>query len=298
MEQYDVVILGGGPAGITAAIYCKRVGLSTLLLDTYAIGGNINNYTGIENIPGFGKVTTDKVAEAFIDHLKQLNIDYHEFCEVTDVDTDEHIVYTIDRQFRYRYLILATGSKPKQLSIPIADDCKEHIHYCAICDGPLYQDKIVAVIGGGNSACEEALGLAKICKEVRILECMDKLNADQVTLDKVYNTENIKVFTGIKLNKIDMYGNFLSLDTSGHSFRYMADIDGIFVYIGMIPNIPASLQDKLKLSNSGFILVNNDMQTSVSNVYAVGDVIDKKYRQVVTAMADGAIAAIHIAKNS
>lgn len=301
MKQYDVVVVGGGPAGITSAIYCKRANLNVVVLDSYVIGGNPNNYLEIENYPGMGKITTEGLVNNFISHLEQLEIPFEEFVKIEKIDLATKTVVTSKEEYSFKHLIVATGSKPRMLGVEgEAEHVGRGVHYCAICDGPLYKDKIVAVIGGGNSACEEALGLAKICKQVYILEFTDKLNADQTTVDKIYNTENIEVHTSYAVDKIvEAPVGLIVMPTADDKLGF--SVDGIFPYIGMVPNVPTLMSGEydvvLPVDNAGFLKVDEDMHL-VDDVYAVGDVTSKKYRQVVTAVADGAIAAISISKKS
>lgn len=309
MIKYDVIIIGGGPAGISAAIYCKRSNLNVLILDSYVLGGNPNNYLEIENYPGFGKIGTQNLVEHFITHLDNLEIPYKEFVNILNIDTNNKIIKTEEDEYEYQYLMIATGSKPKMLNIPGEQEhVGKGVHYCAICDGPLYKDKEVAVIGGGNSACEEALGLSKICKRVHIVEFTDKLNADKTTIDKICNTKNILIYTNFQVTKIadldeqdkqfyGVDGKKLMLEAQSVSSKQEPIlwllVDGIFPYIGLEANVPDINVEK---DNYGFIKVTEDMETSLKDVYAIGDVTSKKYRQVVTAVADGAIAAIIISK--
>ena len=296
--MYDVLIIGGGPAGITAAIYCARSNLKVALIDKGLIGGNPLNYLEIQNYPGLPG-TTENLVDKFLEHLDLYkNIERFEFEEITEIDLKEKIVKTTNYDFKGKKIIIATGSKPRMLGIPGEEEHIGHgVHYCAICDGPLYKDKTVAVIGGGNSACEEALGLSKICKKVYIIEFTDKLNCEKTTLDKINNTENITVFTRLRVDEIlgDEYVTGIkTYPVKGYANFSQLNVEGVFVYIGMSPNLPEG--DVPELEN-GYIKVNENMETSCPDVYAIGDITDKKYRQVITAMSDGAIAAIHISKN-
>ena len=319
MKEYDVLIIGAGPAGITAAIYCARSNLKVALLDKGLIGGNPLNYLEIENYPGFGRIETNELVDKFLEHLDMYeNIDKYEFIEFGDcwLDLMDSVVRLEDETLHGKKIIIATGSKPKLLGVPGEE---EHIgngvHYCAICDGPLYKDKMVAVIGGGNSACEEALGLSKICKKVYIIEFTDKLNAEQTTINKINETENIEVYTGYAVTKIeDEYferDKFLTLFAEPRENfekkegpveyttrpRLKLWVDGIFPYIGMSPNSPIEPALLTAFDEQGYWLTNENMQSKLfPHVYAIGDIRSKKYRQVVTAMSDGAIAAIHISK--
>lgn len=312
--MYDVLIIGGGPAGITASIYCARSNLKVALIDKGLIGGNPLNYLEIQNYPGLPG-TTENLVDKFLEHLNLYkNIERFEFEEIEEINLKEKIVKTTNYDFKGNKIIIATGSKPRMLNVPGEEEyIGKGVHYCAICDGPLYKNKIVAVIGGGNSACEEALGLSKICKKVYIIEFTDKLNAEQITIDKINNTENIEIYTGYAVTKIeDEYfekDKYLSLfaeprenlEKKEGPVEYMTRprlklcVDGIFPYIGMSPNLPFTPDEK-DVDNFGYITTTEDMLFR-DGVYAVGDIRSKKYRQVVTAMSDGAIAAIHISKN-
>ena len=311
--MYDVVIVGAGPAGITAAIYCARSNLRVALLDKNLIGGNLYNYLEIQNYPGLPG-STENVIDNLCTHLNMYpNIEQFEFQNIEYIDLKDKIVKTEEQEFQGKKIIIATGSRPKKLGVPGEEEHIGHgVHYCAICDGPLYKDKIVAVIGGGNSACEEALGLSKICKKVYIIEFTDKLNAEQSTVDKIYNTENIEVHTGYAVTKIEDEQvdneNYLvlvavpreTLEKKKEPVEYATRpslklwVNGIFPYIGMSPNLPKFTG--FPFGGETYICVNKNMETTAPDIYAIGDIRIKDYRQVITAMADGAIAAIHISK--
>lgn len=296
--MYDVLIIGGGPAGITAAIYCARSNLNVALIDKGLIGGNPLNYLEIQNYPGLPG-TTENLVDKFLEHLDLYkNIERFEFEEIEEINLKEKIVKTTNYDFKGKKIIIATGSKPRMLNVPGEEEyIGKGVHYCAICDGPLYKDKIVAVIGGGNSACEEALGLSKICKKVYIIEFTNKLNCEKTTLDKINNTENIEIHLQKQVRCIVGEDKVTSIEIgtpNDYSNGKVISVDGVFPYIGMSPNLPKG--DIPELEN-GYIKVNENMETSVPDIYAIGDITSKKYRQVITAMSDGAIAAIHISKN-
>lgn len=309
--HYDVIVLGGGSAGMSAALYCKRANLDVCIIDNYVSGGRPLEYLEIENYLGLGKIASFEMIEKFKEHVASFDIPVYEFQNIEEVDLTNKVVKTSEETYESDAIIIATGSKPRKLGVQGEE---EHIgrgvHYCAICDGPMYKDKLVAVIGGGNSACEEALGLSKICEKVYIIEFTDKLNADAVTVEKINQTENIEVYTGYAVTKIEDENLddkfYLSLfaepkenfEKQDGVVKYLAKpslklwVNGIFPYIGMIAN--SELFDVEK--NKGFIVTNENMETSVAGVYAVGDVRDKDYRQVITAVADGAIAGIAVRK--
>lgn len=302
--MYDVIIIGAGPAGITSAIYCKRANLNVCIVEKSVIGGNPVNYSEIENYPGFYGTTFDLI-EKLRDHLEYLKIPVFEFENIEYIDLQEKLVKTENNTLYAKKIILATGSKPKKLGVPGEDEFfGRGVHYCAICDGPQYKDKIVAVIGGGNSACEEALGLSKICNNVHIIEFTDKLNADKTTLNKIYNTKNVSVHLNCSVTKIEgdnkvnriWFRDRLNKEIES-SYDCYLDIDAVFPYIGMSPNLPTDNVIVGMLDKFGYIITDDNMQTIIPDIYAIGDIRSKKYRQVITAMNDGAIAAIHISKN-
>ena len=244
-----------------------------------------------------GKISTSDLIEKFSEHVIDLGIEVLEFAEITSVDLNNKIVTIDKRELHAKNIIIATGSKPRMLNVEGEDlYIGNGVHYCAICDGPMYKNKSVAVIGGGNSACEEALGLSKICNHVTLIECTDKLNAEQITIDKIKARNNIDILLNTKVKKINGTNRLTGLqleDIEGN----ISDIslDGVFVYIGMSPNLPPLKEKPMVFTNDyGYIYVNEYMETPKPNIYAIGDITNKKYRQVVTAISDGAIAAIHI----
>lgn len=292
--MYDVLILGGGSAGMSAAIYCKRANLSCCIIDNYISGGRPLEYLEIENYLGLGKIESLNMIEKFKEHVALFDIPTYEFQEIQEVDLENKIIKTSEQTFEGKAIIIATGSRPRKLGVTGEEEfLGKGVHYCAICDGPMYKDKVVAVIGGGNSACEEAIGLSKLAKKVYIIEYTDKLNADATTVEQIYNTENIEVHTGCAVDEI-VGGNkvsdiiFHQVNNTANTYEYY--VDGVFPYIGMDANSQLFNLEK----DHGFIITNDSMETSIKGVYAVGDVRSKKYRQVITAVADGAIAGIAV----
>ena len=289
----DCIILGAGPAGFSASIYLARANVSCCLIDTQIAGGRPTGYLEIENYLGLGRTSTFDMIEKFREHVESFNIPIYEGEEIQGVDLENKIVKTKDKTFKAKAIIIATGSRPKLLSVPGEKEFTGRgVHYCAICDGHFYKDKVVAVIGGGNSACEEALGLSKIAKKVYIIEFTDKLNADAVTLKKIEEAENIEVLCDTEVQ--DICGNErVEYITIGMGFEAEEiTVDAVFPYIGMTAN--SEMFDVAK--NHGFIMTNELMETSVAGVFAIGDVRDKVLRQVVTAVADGAVAGVQVGR--
>ena len=286
MRKFDCIILGGGPAGMSASIYLARANISCCIIEPVILGGRPTGYLEIENYLGLGKTSTFDMIEKFRNHVESFDIPIFEGEEIFSIDLDNKIVTTSEQSYDAKAIIIATGSRPKLLNVKGEKEFTGRgVHYCAICDGHFYKDKMVAVIGGGNSACEEALGLAKICKKVYLIEFTSKLNADAVTLDLIEKKDNIEVFTGCRVEEIigdkKVTNILFSLVDSSKSFYY--DVDAVFPYIGMTANSEMFDLDK---DANGFICSNAFMQTSIDGIFAVGDVRAKVLRQVVTAVSD------------
>lgn len=296
MKEFEVIILGAGPAGLSTAIYLARANVSCCIIDTGLAGGRPNGYLEIENYLGLGKISTAEMIDKFIKHVEEFKVPIYDCEEILSVDLENKVVTTINDTYKAKAIIIATGSRPRKLNVKGEEEFTGRgVHYCAICDGAFYKDKVVAVIGGGNSACEEALYLADISKQVYLIEYTDRLNADQVTIDLIEKRDNIEVFTGCRVEEIvgDKKVTGISLrDLRKINFTFSYDVDAVFPYIGMEANSDMFDVDK----SYGFIRTTATMLTSVDGVYAVGDVRDKVLRQVVTAVSDGAIAGVSISK--
>ena len=295
-KEFDCIILGAGSAGLSTAIYLARANVNCCIIDTGLAGGRPNGYLEIENYLGLGKTTTAEMIDKFIKHVGEFDVPIYDCEEILSVDLEDKIVTTINDTYKAKAIVIATGSRPRKLTVKGEEEFTGRgVHYCAICDGHFYKDKTVAVIGGGNSACEEALGLSNICEKVYIVEFTDNLNADAVTLDLIEKKDNIEVFTSCKVEEIvgdkKVTGiNLTNLRKICFNFHY--DVDAVFPYIGMKANSDMFNVEK----KNGFIITNDYMQTNLDGIYAVGDVRDKVLRQVTTATADGAIAGVYAAR--
>lgn len=296
MAQYDVIIVGAGPAGMTAAIYAARADMNVLLLDKLAPGGQIINTNEIQNYPGVGTINGAELAYQMFEHTQQFEniaFDYGTVKEILDEGKVKKVLCEEDdKEFTAKAIILATGTRPRCLDIPGEDKFRGNgISWCAICDGAQYRDIDVVVIGGGNSAVEESIFLAGIVKSLTIVTMFD-LTADPMACDKlramdhvtVYPYQDILDFTGdTKLTGV----HFKSTKTGEEN---TVSCDGVFEYIGLTPTTEF-LKDLGVLNQFGYVEVDEKMHTKVEGVYGAGDCVTKNLRQVITACADGAIAA-------
>ena len=293
-QFFDVVILGGGPAGMSAGVYCARNNLSTAILDRSIFGGQPTNYLELENYIGFPIVDSTELMERFEFHVDKFNVNKFPMVEIYSVDllSDLKSVETDNGIFYAKTVIIATGAKPKKLGVKGEDEfLGRGVSYCAICDGAFYKGKTVAVVGGGNSALEEALYLSTIADKVYLVHYKNTFRADKVIQDKVFNTSNIELVLNESIKEIRGDNNVTQLVLNNSEL----DVDGLFIYIGMTPNVEL-VNNQLSQDKSGFIITDNTMQTSIKGVYAIGDVRNTPLRQVITATSDGAIAGVYACK--
>lgn len=285
----DVIILGGGPSGLTAALYSLRSGLSVTLIEKGAPGGQLLNTESIENYPGFPEgIKGMELATNFftqIGSFPNLNYVTGEVTAVKEISGGVSVT-TSEEIYEGKTLIISTGGSPRFLGIPgEMEFVGKGVSYCAVCDGFFFKDKTVAVVGGGNTAVEDALYLSGIAKEVHLIHRRDSFRASPLLVSKLREKENI--YLNLSDTPVEILG-----DTRVTGVRLAVDtltIDGIFVAIGQKMNT-GFLNDLVKLDGNGAICVNERMQTSIPGIYACGDVVSKPLRQVSTAVGDGAIA--------
>ncbi len=293
--MYDLIIIGMGIGGITAGIYAKRGNLNVLLLDKGMPGGMLNNIEKISNYPGLIDIKGSDFADLLFKQVKELQIPY-KFEEVISLDVNNDIKKVITRSGEYQAsnIIIATGSKPKYLGLDNEKDLLGRgISTCAICDGNFYKDSDVAVVGSGNSALQESLYLANICKKVYILNRKTGFKGEDILVDKVKNTPNIEIIYGVnisKYNEVDGKIESIVLDNEA-----ILNVKGVFIYIGYRPN--TDLVKDLNITNlQGHIIVDENFETKIEGIYAIGDVIKKDIYQLVTAASDGIHAVSNISK--
>ncbi len=298
-NRYDVVIIGAGPGGLTAAIYAGRAGLDVLVIEKMAPGGQLFNTEAVDNVPGFPDgITGVELAQKLEQQAKKFNAQF-KMAEVINVTLDrtEKIIETKETTYTAKSVVISTGERPRELSVPGEQRLRgKGVSYCATCDGAFFKNQDVVVVGGGDSAVEEALFLTKLCSSVTLIHRRDQLRAGNYWKKKAKESDLLK----FKLNKVvkEIHGDkkvsSVTLTDVKTGAEEQLNCNGVFVFAGSIPNTKL-FEDTLQL-DKGYVITDNDMKTNLEGVYAVGDVRDKPLRQVVTAMSDGAIAAYSIEK--
>lgn len=292
--DYEVVVVGCGPAGITSAIYLKRANINVCIIEKSAPGGQLNKSSTIENYPGFTKITGPELAYNFYNQINNLNISFinEEVIEITD-KKDYKIVKTNKQEITCKGVILALGRKPRTFDNNNIRSLEgKGVSYCSICDGPLFKGEDVSIIGGGNSALEEALFLSDICKSVTIIHRRDIFRGDKILIDKVLNKDNIKVLYNSVVVKFNKENDILeSIDINENGKIINLTVKACFIFIGYVP--ATSFLDNLDiLDEKGYIKTDKNLRTDIPFTYACGDTINKNVYQIVTATGEGATAAI------
>lgn len=297
---FDVIILGSGPAGFSAAIYASRGNLKTAIIDISMFGGQPSNYLEIENYPAFPLIGGYELMEKFEEHADKFGVEKFEMVEIEKVILNAEIkeIETTDTIFKAKSIIIATGAKAKKLGIAGEEEYKGRgVSYCAICDGAFYKEKTVAVVGGGNSAIEEAIYLTKFAKKVYVVHRRDELRADKICQERAFANEKIEFI--LSHSPMEILGTntveaLILKDLKTNETKELK-VDGVFPYIGFGPNVE-DFNGQLQQNAQGFIETDTTMQTSLKGVFAAGDVRNTPLRQVITAAADGAVAACSAVK--
>ena len=296
--MYDIIVVGGGPAGLTAALYALRANKKVLVTEKATFGGQITYSPKVENIPGFLSVTGNEYAEKLVEQVIAQGAEV-EFCEVTEVKNGEiKTVVTDSGEFEAKAVIIATGAKHRLLGLEKEEQfIGEGISFCAVCDGAFYRDKTVAVIGGGNSALQEALLLAELAKKVYIIQNLDFLTGEEMLQKQIENKNNIEVILGATVDSLFGDTEFKGIVIANQSDGSKSEItlDGMFVAIGLIPQNDI-FSDLITLDERGYADSNEACLTATEGVFVAGDCRKKEVRQLTTAMADGATAALAACK--
>lgn len=299
-KEFDVVILGGGPAGFSAGIYTARGNVSTAILDVSMLGGQPSNYLELENYPAFMKIGGFELMEKFEEHADMFGVQKFPMQEIEFIDlvSSPKIIRTKEVEFRTKSVIIATGAKPMKLGVKGEEEfVGRGVSYCAVCDGAFYKDKVVAVVGGGNSAVEEAIYLTKFASKVYIIHRRDELRADKIIQDRAAKNEKFEFVLNSVVCEIqgqDLVNNLILKNTKTDEMFNLA-VDGVFPYIGITPNVE-NISGQITQDKAGFIITDETMKTSIDGVFAIGDVRNTPLRQVITAASDGAIAGVYAVK--
>ncbi|QBP40486.1 thioredoxin-disulfide reductase [Paenisporosarcina antarctica] len=292
---YDVVIIGAGPAGMTAAVYTSRGNLSTLMIERGIPGGQMANTEEVENYPGFEHILGPELSTKMFDHAKKFGAEYA-YGDVKEI-IDGEAFKTIKaggKEYKARAVILTPGAEYKKMGIPGETELGGRgVSYCAVCDGAFFRNKELVVVGGGDSAVEEGVYLTRFASKVTIVHRREELRAQKILQDRAFANEKIDFIWNHTVKEInDEKGKVGSVtlastvDDSEHEFK----AEGVFIYIGMLP-LTKPFANLGILNENGYILTNDQMETSIPGIFAAGDVREKTLRQIVTATGDGSIAA-------
>lgn len=292
--MYDIIVIGGGPAGLTAALYARRANKSVLVIEKSVFGGQITYSPKVENIPGFPSVTGNEFAEKLVDQVIGQGADF-EMCTVTGIkDGAVKTVITENGAFEAKAVIIATGARHRLLGLPNEEKLiGDGISFCAVCDGAFYGGKTVAVVGGGNSALQEAMLLSELAAKVYVLQNLDFLTGEKMLADQLGARPNVEIITGVTVASLlgdhGLEGVVIRKTADGSLFE--RKLDGLFVAIGLIPqNEPFA--NVTELDDRGYARADESCVTATAGIFVAGDCRAKRIRQVATAAADGAVAAL------
>ena len=291
--DFDVVIVGCGIAGMTSAIYLKRSNLNVCMIEKNAPGGQLNMINEINNYPGFESIDGPTLAFNVFNQIKKLEIPYKYANALEIIDNIEYKMIKTDKEeITCKNVVIATGRRPRELGLQNEKRLLgKGISYCSICDGTLYKDKVVAVVGGGNSAIESALYLAEICQKVYLIHRTESYRAENTLMDNIKEKENIELIKNAKITELKEKDDKLSsvIINDGKEIK----CNGLFINVGNVP-IPIKCKN-LKLEEN-YIVVDNKMESNIEGIYACGDIIKKDVYQITTAISEGTIEAINIIK--
>lgn len=288
--MYDVIIIGGGPAGLTSALYLLRADKNVLILEKENIGGQITSSSKVANYPGFGEISGMELISNLYNQVVNLGGEVV-LEEALEID-DDNTVITDCGKYKAKAIILAVGSKNKVLGIEREDEfVGRGISFCVSCDGAFYQGKTVAVVGGGNSAISESLSLADICSKVYIIQKDDNLTCEEVLKEKLKVKDNIEIFYNSEVVSYLGDNDIKGIVVKTIDGEIKLDVEGIFLAIGLVPST-SFIADLLTLDKNNYIL-SDDTLTDKTGIFVAGDCRSKKYRQLTTAVSDGTVAALN-----
>ena len=291
--MYDLIIIGMGISGISASIYAHRAGMKVLLLEGSAPGGTINGISKIENYPGISSISGPDLAYNLFEEVNKLGIEY-KLEKVTDVILDENSkkIKTTSNVYEAKYLLIASGRRPKMLGLKEEEKfLGRGISTCALCDGALYKNSDVAVIGGGSSALSEALYLANIVNKVYLIHRRDEFRGEETLIEEVKQKDNIELILNNEVTELKIENDTLTgiILKDGREIN----VKGIFIYVGFIPNTDFLINSGVNLED-GYVLVDEHHETNIKGVYASGDVTKKEIYQIINAASEGAEAVVYM----
>lgn len=292
---YDVIIIGAGPAGMTAAVYTSRANLSTLMIERGIPGGQMANTEDVENYPGFESILGPELSNKMFEHAKKFGAEYA-FGDIKEViDGKEYkVVKAGSKEYKARAVIIAAGAEYKKIGVPGEKELGGRgVSYCAVCDGAFFKGKELVVVGGGDSAVEEGVYLTRFASKVTIVHRRDKLRAQSILQARAFDNEKVDFLWNKTVKEIHeengKVGNVTLVDTvTGEESEFKTD--GVFIYIGMLP-LSKPFENLGITNEEGYIETNDRMETKVEGIFAAGDIREKSLRQIVTATGDGSIAA-------
>ena len=294
--MYDIIILGAGVAGLTSAIYALRQGKKVLVLEKNSFGGQIINAQDIENYPGTNHISGYELSLNIYNQAKELGMEYKQE-EVLEIDSSNKSIRTNKESYTYKALIIAMGLEKRKLGLENEQDLiGSGVSYCATCDGAFFKHKNVAVVGGGNTALEDALFLSEYVNKVYLIHRRDTFRGDENTLSKIKTKENIElVLNSIPTKLIGKPLEQIEVEDKNNN-KKLLDVSGVFIAVGQSPSTEI-LRNILELDEYGYIITDEKNKTSQKYIYAAGDIVKKEVRQLTTAVADGTIAAINACRD-
>lgn len=297
MEKWDLIIIGAGPAGLTAGIYAARSGLKTLIIEEKIAGGTVGDTPIIENYPGFERISGAELAQKLVAQCRKLGTIIHEFEKVLELNLkgDEKVVKTDKGFYEAKAVVIASGSSYSELGVPGEREFRgKGLSYCGICDGPLFKGKRVLVVGGGNSAVTTALYLAELASEVKVAHRRDAFRAEEIRVKALLGKGNVEVFWNTEVRaikgekvveKVVLFNN-----KTGETKELL--VNGVFVQVGEVPNSKLAKEAGVEVDEHGYIVVDVRQRTNIAGVYAAGDVTSHPVKQVGTAVGQGITAAL------
>lgn len=295
---YDVIIAGAGPAGMTAAVYTSRAQLSTLMLERGIPGGQMANTEEVENYPGFDHILGPDLSNKMFEHAKKFGAEYAygDIKEIID-EGDVKRVIAGSKEYRAKAVIVTTGAEYKKIGVPGEKELGGRgVSYCAVCDGAFFKNRELVVVGGGDSAVEEAVYLTRFASKVTVIHRRDELRAQKILQQRAFDNEKVEFIWNQVVTEIQEEGGkvgSVKLKNTITDEESEFKADGVFIYIGMLP-LNESVKNLGILNDEGYIVTNEEMETKVPGIFAAGDVREKSLRQIVTATGDGSIAAQNV----